>query len=789
MKTGVRFLTTIFLLLSFSAFAGPIDDLQPGHWYEVPNSHLDSVDPCPSSNCSYSGNLGVSGVMDAWSGGAFDSARNRLMVWGGGHNGYAGNEVYAFDIEREQWLRLTEPSTQIVRSVSHYPDGNPTSRHSYNDLQYDAQNDWLISLNTSASYSLNGDDFRTVDALDLATGQWIRLADRPSAGGIASGAFSAHNPATGKHYIHLNNGGVLQAYDPASNSWSNHVNTGGVPIYMTADVDSTRNRLVAVGAGKIFIYDLSQLDAQPLKNVATGDLTAQNASQVGFAYDPVSDQFVAWAGGTSVYTLDPETWQWTRRAPAASNTVSPSPVNMNGTYGRFRYVPSKNAFIVVNDVDRNVYYYKLSAGGGQAATPTVTFSASPQSVSSGAAAILTWSSNGANSCTASGAWSGNRPVSGSASTGPLTTTSEFRIDCTGAGGTSSREVTVSVSAGGAPPPASSDWEERSTAPGVLMATRFDTEEEVLNWRAGSQQDHVSWDTNLRSSGSGSMRFEILSTDGAANGNWARWLSDDQREFGPGDEYYVQFRQYIPAFYATHPFLNAGGWKQAIISRNAASMNGVPQSQPYGSNQGNAIILQNTNHRGIVQGYSYDTDGRSPPWDVATSNACAGSDFVYQNAVDRGVQNLETPCENDRARYGGLYSYYIQQPSGYVQGSPDPLSGAFRYYPDEWLTFLIHVRLGQFGQRAYDTHVSVYAARDGGEYDLLIDRVDIDLGNGPFHNTLWLLPYNTGRSPDAGRPDTFTNYDEVIVSMNFIPAPNSSGMTVRQSEPPSNLRAD
>ena len=32
----------------------------------------------------------------------------------------------------------------------------------------------------------------------------------------------------------------------------------------------------------------------------------------------------------------------------------------NGTYGRFRYIPSKNAYVVVNGVKQNVFFYRLT---------------------------------------------------------------------------------------------------------------------------------------------------------------------------------------------------------------------------------------------------------------------------------------------------------------------------------------------------------------------------------------------------------------------------------------------
>ena len=76
--------------------------------------------------------------------------------------------------------------------------------------------------------------------------------------------------------------------------------------------------------------------------------------------------------------------------------------------------------------------------------PTLTLSASPTGVASGSASTLTWSSTNATSCLASGAWSGTMVVNGTASTGALTTDSAFTLSCSGAGGSVSRSVGVTI---------------------------------------------------------------------------------------------------------------------------------------------------------------------------------------------------------------------------------------------------------------------------------------------------------------------------------------------------------
>lgn len=79
------------------------------------------------------------------------------------------------------------------------------------------------------------------------------------------------------------------------------------------------------------------------------------------------------------------------------------------------------------------------------AAPTLAFSASPTTVSAGATTTLTWASIGATSCTGTGTgFSGAMPLSGSISVAPAAT-STFSLSCTGAGGSTTRQVTVTVS--------------------------------------------------------------------------------------------------------------------------------------------------------------------------------------------------------------------------------------------------------------------------------------------------------------------------------------------------------
>lgn len=87
----------------------------------------------------------------AYSGGVVDTARGRLLLFGGGHGDYGGNEVWALNLLRPQdkWTQLTASTTFSVAEEDAafayadnqyhpggYINGTPISRHTYNTMTY-----------------------------------------------------------------------------------------------------------------------------------------------------------------------------------------------------------------------------------------------------------------------------------------------------------------------------------------------------------------------------------------------------------------------------------------------------------------------------------------------------------------------------------------------------------------------------------------------------------------------------------------------------------------------------
>ncbi len=210
-------------------------------------------------------------------------------------------------------------------------------------------------------YGSNCSNHAHTNLFNFDTNTWERGIDHPRIG-HTTGRITAYDPATGHLWAHgTYSGSQLAEYDPVKNEWTLHGSGTYLEIYASAAIDPERRLMVAVGWDDTMVYwDLDNPGAGAVAVPTSGDTSFESIAAPGFVYDPVIKKFVGWGGGTSVYTLDPDTWIWTQINVSEGNTINPGSQNDRGTYGRFRYIPSKNAYVVVNRTNENVFIYKLS---------------------------------------------------------------------------------------------------------------------------------------------------------------------------------------------------------------------------------------------------------------------------------------------------------------------------------------------------------------------------------------------------------------------------------------------
>lgn len=418
----------------------PLGTLPPGHWYEAPSSALTPVlaDPAAAK------------IVGAWGGGALDTKRNLMVIWGGGHADYWGNEVYAFDINGLSWSRLDEPSCGVStcpKEVPDYPDGRPTSRHTYNNLQYIPAVDRFMSFGIGAAWGTGNFGGPQTDAYDLDTRRWSRKTPNPTNASSTSG-LTAYDSKTGRVWVNRRNGlKTLAVYDPSTDTWEGPYGNYTPPLGMTAAIDPGRQIMVAIGQNGVRVWDLTR-PGNPTAVESANSAFLETVKSPGFEFDPTINKFVAWTGGASVFVLDPDTWAWTTIEPAAGSAVVPPAQVTNGTFGRFRYVPKYDAYVLVNGVKQNVYFYKLNKAADFTPPPNVSIQSSTAVIGSGGSVTINWNVLYAEKCEAQGAWTGPRPLAGSQVVEQIAASSTFALSCTGkTGKTGVGSVTVTVDDG------------------------------------------------------------------------------------------------------------------------------------------------------------------------------------------------------------------------------------------------------------------------------------------------------------------------------------------------------
>ncbi|MEQ1655995.1 MAG: hypothetical protein ABL960_09880 [Nitrospira sp.] len=171
----------------------------------------------------------------------------------------------------------------------------------------------------------------------------------------------------------------FEEFDPVANNYTTRGNIqncgsgGNWQDRMSAAIDPERRKFVWVGAGYIRVWDLANFSCNEYTAAQIGgDDVVVNSDAPGFQYDPTIKKLVAWQGGANVYTFDISTLSFTLIPPAGSNTVTPPTPNNNtskGTYGKFRYIPSRNAYVMAHMTTQNVYLYRLSSGTGDISAP------------------------------------------------------------------------------------------------------------------------------------------------------------------------------------------------------------------------------------------------------------------------------------------------------------------------------------------------------------------------------------------------------------------------------------
>ena len=339
----------------------------------------------------------ANGAWESYGGGVWDERYGRFRVWNGGHNDYAGNEIYAFDAYLDSpAFFLERPPTGCIgntgllddnqETTNRYFDGRPRSTHSYDllcavagDFYYAAPGapykagsigavpalfkftrstaDWTLIPGTTGVFPINGGTSAGQGSL-IYDSKRNRLYAWPSANtqasywDITAGATTSTGVITG-----------------ASTSGTNHaIYIPELDLQVVLAPDYVKH---------LGVYDYDRTTAGTLHHPgASGTAPASPSYSLPFFY--MNGVWVAgwgggvgaimcWHGGASVYVLTPPAtgnpattaWAWSVLSAAGANTVIPPAPNSNGVFGRLQYSAKLGGLLLSARATTAPYFFAL----------------------------------------------------------------------------------------------------------------------------------------------------------------------------------------------------------------------------------------------------------------------------------------------------------------------------------------------------------------------------------------------------------------------------------------------
>lgn len=356
----------------------------------APNGLMSSVDPCPAKTCVYSEENGQEGVFVLWNGCAWApnySPAGAVLFHGGGHQGYGGNEAYAFDLTTRTWIRHKVPSPYNEPNYNadgEYPDGQPFPPHMYGGLgylppPYGGTKGALIRLGFAGA-PVTQHMYKMVLSDTPLNDTWVRWGPAPL---TETDSYNACVWDTRRHQFWVLGGGNsndLISIDTNGNI-SAIANTGTnvdsqVGIAYSHEFDFLVALGTAGGISKVWGRFPSAASGTYFAQLNTTGTFPQDPSRNGIIWSRTLGCFVQYDGNGATYVnvLKPPpgaapdllngTWTWSQQtltgAAGATPVVGNYGSGYNGNWGRFIEIPYLRTFLYTDGASNPVQMWRLN---------------------------------------------------------------------------------------------------------------------------------------------------------------------------------------------------------------------------------------------------------------------------------------------------------------------------------------------------------------------------------------------------------------------------------------------
>jgi hypothetical protein len=331
-------------------------------WTTLPNSTL-TASGIGWAGTHPGGTDNYEAVVNAWGGGILNTvgvhhggafvSGTFLVLFGGGHGNYGGNELYAYgplEADSPIWRRLTNPTIPPPDDVARV-GGYPVSRHTYDSLVYLPTLNKMLCIGAPSyhtGYALNSSDIFDFSVNPGVQNPWSpNDVGFPAYNGGGYGAInllSGYNKQTGKAWgMGRGNAQELGSWDATTGTWTNYAKDNPFGANNTkAAIDRNNNLFVFINGSTVYVQNLAAPGSTIYSPSAVGSGPPTGDGST-IEYDEAGSRFVVWnTSGKTLYFLTPganplaggDAWTWTTVTPGTGSI--PANAVAQGTFGRFR---------------------------------------------------------------------------------------------------------------------------------------------------------------------------------------------------------------------------------------------------------------------------------------------------------------------------------------------------------------------------------------------------------------------------------------------------------------------
>lgn len=299
-------------------------------------------------------------VVRAWSSFAWDSTRGNLILWGGGHANYAGNEVYVWDGATGNWGLGSLPSRVDPRTGFVIDSSAPQSSHTYDNNLYLPVNDMFLTLGGAAW--ITGGGFQKTDGTTVSrAGPFLwdpNKADPMKVGGVTGSGWNTAEAVPGGN-MWIDRQGEWTGIQPRAMTTSAYRTENGQDvIYLTAETGA------ASGFPSLFRYTLGDVrngeqDKWERIGISWNTVGFQGTGTI----DNVHNLYIKTATISGSYTSDLAVWDLDKANAANPNSNADIGINLVKEDGS-DFVITGNYGIDYDPVNNQVLLWDGGAGGG-----------------------------------------------------------------------------------------------------------------------------------------------------------------------------------------------------------------------------------------------------------------------------------------------------------------------------------------------------------------------------------------------------------------------------------------